>query len=51
MADGYHPSSPEPDGKWEQVAREDALGDAALPGGRDAVDALMAHGTATTGGR
>jgi 3-oxoacyl-[acyl-carrier-protein] synthase II len=50
MSDGYHPSSPQPDGKWEQVAMEDALADAALPGGADAVDALMAHGTGTTVG-
>ncbi len=48
MADGYHPSSPEPDGKWEQVAMEGALADAALAGGTDAIDALMAHGTGTT---
>ncbi|MDP6708007.1 MAG: beta-ketoacyl-[acyl-carrier-protein] synthase family protein [Alphaproteobacteria bacterium] len=50
MADGYHPSSPEPDGKWEQVAMEEALADAALPGGADEIDALMAHGTGTTVG-
>jgi 3-oxoacyl-[acyl-carrier-protein] synthase II len=47
LADGYHPSSPEPDGRWEQVAMEEALSEAALPGGADAVDALMAHGTGT----
>ncbi|MDP6344823.1 MAG: beta-ketoacyl-[acyl-carrier-protein] synthase family protein [Alphaproteobacteria bacterium] len=47
MADAYHPSSPEPDGKWEQVAMEDALADADLPGGVDQVDALFAHGTGT----
>ena len=48
LADAYHPSSPEPEGKWEQVAMEDALADAGI--GADAIDALFAHGTATTVG-
>ena len=51
LADGYHPSSPEPEGKWEQRVMELALASAGLPGGADDVDAVVAHGTGTPGGR
>ena len=47
VADAYHPSSPEPDGKWEQRAMELAIQNAGLPGGADDVDAVVAHGTGT----
>lgn len=47
LADGYHPSSPEPEGKWEQRVMKLALQDADLPGGADDVDAVVAHGTGT----
>lgn len=45
LADAFHPSSPEPSGKWEARAMELALQDARLDHGM--VDALVAHGTAT----
>lgn len=47
LADGYHPSSPEPEGRWEQRVMEMAVADAHLPGGIDDVDAVVAHGTGT----
>ena len=47
LADGYHPSSPEPQGKWEQRVMELAIQNADLPGGADDVDAVVAHGTGT----
>jgi 3-oxoacyl-[acyl-carrier-protein] synthase II len=47
LADGYHPSSPEPEGKWEQRVMELAIQGANLPGGADDVDAVVAHGTGT----
>lgn len=47
LADAYHPSSPEPDGRWEQRVMELALQTAHLPGGADTVDAVVAHGTGT----
>ena len=47
LADGYHPSSPEPEGKWEQRVMELAVQNAELPGGVDGVDAVVAHGTGT----
>lgn len=47
LADGYHPSSPEPEGRWEQRVMEVAIENAGLPGGKDAVDAVVAHGTGT----
>ncbi len=50
LADGYHPSSPEPEGKWEQRVMELALASASLPGGADDVDAVVAHGTGTPAG-
>lgn len=47
LADGYHPSSPEPEGRWEQKVMELAVEEARLPGGIDDVDAVVAHGTGT----
>ena len=47
LADGYHPSSPEPEGRWEQKVMEHAIADARLPGGADDIDAVVAHGTGT----
>ena len=47
LADAYHPSSPEPEGKWEQRTMELAIQNAELPGGADDVDAVVAHGTGT----
>jgi 3-oxoacyl-[acyl-carrier-protein] synthase II len=47
LADGYHLSSPEPEGRWEQRVMELAIESARLPGGVDAVDAVVAHGTGT----
>lgn len=47
LADGYHPSSPEPEGRYEQKVMEMAVENARLPGGVDDVDAVVAHGTGT----
>ena len=47
LADGYHPSSPEPEGRWEQRVMELAIESARLPGGAAEVDAVVAHGTGT----
>ena len=47
LADAHHPSSPQPDGKWEQLAMEKALASANLPGGADDIDMVVAHGTGT----
>ncbi|MBT3370645.1 MAG: beta-ketoacyl-[acyl-carrier-protein] synthase family protein [Rhodospirillaceae bacterium] len=48
LADGFHPSSPEPTGIWEARAMELALGDADMAPGD--VDALIAHATGTPKG-
>ncbi|HTW83611.1 MAG TPA: beta-ketoacyl-[acyl-carrier-protein] synthase family protein [Candidatus Sulfotelmatobacter sp.] len=48
IADGYHPTSPEPSGRWEARAMELALRDAQVEA--DAIDAIFAHGTATVVG-
>ena len=48
LADGYHPSSPDPTGQWEAAAMTDAIGDAGLAPGQ--IGALIAHGTATPKG-
>ena len=47
-ADGYHPSSPEPSGRWERRAMELAQADAGVSP-RD-VDVLVAHATGTPKG-
>jgi 3-oxoacyl-[acyl-carrier-protein] synthase II len=48
LADGFHPSSPDPTGQWEAAAMADAIGDAGLTAGH--IGALIAHGTATPKG-
>jgi 3-oxoacyl-[acyl-carrier-protein] synthase II len=45
VADAFHPSAPEPSGRWEALAMRAALEDAALAPA--AVDALYAHATGT----
>lgn len=47
LSDGYHPSSPEPEGRWEQRVMELAVKSAGLPGGLNDVDAVVTHGTGT----
>jgi 3-oxoacyl-[acyl-carrier-protein] synthase II len=48
LADGYHPSSPEPSGRWEARAMELAQAEASI--GPAAVDAVIAHATGTPKG-
>jgi 3-oxoacyl-[acyl-carrier-protein] synthase II len=48
LADGYHPSSPDPTGRWEAAAMADAISDAGISA--DRIGALIAHGTATPKG-
>jgi 3-oxoacyl-[acyl-carrier-protein] synthase II len=48
LADGYHPSSPEPTGAWERQVMEDALLEANL--NPDDIDAVVAHATGTPAG-
>ncbi len=48
LADGYHPSSPDPTGRWEAAAMADAISDAGTT--CDQIGALIAHGTATPKG-
>ncbi len=48
LADGFHPSSPEPTGIWEARAMEVALADADMAA--DEVEALVAHATGTPKG-
>ncbi len=48
LADAYHPSAPDPSGKWEARAMELALADAGIT--PDDVDALLAHATGTPKG-
>jgi 3-oxoacyl-[acyl-carrier-protein] synthase II len=47
-ADGHHPSSPEPSGRWQAHAMELALEDAGLDASQ--VDVVMAHATGTPKG-
>ncbi len=47
-ADAYHPSAPDPSGRWERLAMELALADAGVDAG--AIDMLAAHGTGTPKG-
>jgi 3-oxoacyl-[acyl-carrier-protein] synthase II len=49
LSEGFHPSSPEPSGRWEAEAMRRAQHDAGLPG-PEAVDAVIAHATATPAG-
>jgi 3-oxoacyl-[acyl-carrier-protein] synthase II len=46
LSEGFHPSSPEPDGRWEVETMRRAQHDAGLAGPGD-VDAVIAHATAT----
>ncbi len=48
LADGYHPSSPEPTGAWERQVMQDALEEAGLT--PDDIDAVVAHATGTPTG-
>ncbi len=48
LADAYHPSSPEPEGRWEQEVMEEAQRSAGL--GPGDVDVLIAHATGTPKG-
>ena len=48
LADGFHPSSPDPSGEWEARAMQLALEDAGLAA--EAVGALIAHATGTPKG-
>lgn len=48
LADGYHPSAPDPSGQWEARAIALALEDAGVR--PTEVDALIAHGTGTPKG-
>jgi 3-oxoacyl-[acyl-carrier-protein] synthase II len=48
LADGHHPSSPEPSGRWEARAMALALAEAEIR--PEAVDALVAHATGTPKG-
>lgn len=47
-ADGYHPSSPEPSGRWQARAMELALADAGIQAAQ--VDVVLAHATGTQKG-
>ncbi len=47
-ADGFHPSSPEPTGKWELRAMKLALDESGIAA--DEIDAIAAHGTGTPKG-
>lgn len=48
LADGYHPSAPDPSGRWEARAMELALAEAGIAAAE--VDALLAHATGTPKG-
>ena len=48
LADGYHPSSPDPSGEWERLAMANALDEAGLDSTQ--IDGIMAHGTGTPKG-
>ncbi len=49
LSEGFHPSSPEPSGRWEAEAMRRAQRDAGLAGPQE-VDAVIAHATATPAG-
>ena len=48
LADGFHPSSPEPDGRWEQLVMAQAQASAGVAA--TDIDALVAHATGTPKG-
>ncbi len=48
LADAHHPSSPEPDGRWEQLVMEQAQAAAGV--GPGDIDAVVAHATGTPKG-
>jgi 3-oxoacyl-[acyl-carrier-protein] synthase II len=48
LADAYHPSSPEPEGRWEQEVMEEAHRSAGV--GPNDIDLLYAHATGTPKG-
>jgi 3-oxoacyl-[acyl-carrier-protein] synthase II len=48
LADGFHPSSPEPSGEWEAATMREAQDEAGV--GPADIDLLIAHGTATPKG-
>lgn len=48
LADAYHPSSPEPNGRWEALTMEQALADAAMSPAD--ISLLTAHATGTPKG-
>jgi len=48
LADSFHPSSPEPEGTWEQLVMEKAQASAGV--GPGDIDALVAHATGTPKG-
>ena len=48
LADAFHPSAPDPSGKWEARAMDLALADAGIAAGD--VDVLLAHATGTPKG-
>ncbi len=48
LSDSYHPSSPDPSGRWEAEVMREALDDAGMAPTQ--VDALVAHATATPKG-
>ena len=48
LADAHHPSSPEPNGRWEHLVMERAQASAGLDA--SAIDALVAHATGTPKG-
>jgi 3-oxoacyl-[acyl-carrier-protein] synthase II len=49
LADGHHPSSPEPSGRWEAEVMRQAIADASLPDGTK-ITAVYAHATGTPAG-
>ncbi|MGY9083499.1 MAG: beta-ketoacyl-[acyl-carrier-protein] synthase family protein [Acidimicrobiales bacterium] len=48
LADAFHPSSPEPDGRWEELVMRQALDSAGIAA--EQIDAMVAHATGTPKG-
>ncbi len=48
LADAFHPSSPDPSGRWEREVMQVAMDDAGITPAE--IDAVIAHGTATRKG-